>query len=199
MGIILPVGVGVSATLSQTLTNAWLPNTAYTLNVAVDPATDINLLAGSTLALRSGNNNVVAVSSNVLVSLFAGGTGYKTIPLTIKTGTTAPSGNIGIYLYTPSLASVGGSLYVGDFTLSITPSVVTLTTTSTNSVLTFKGSGAAPNQSFKLITNTNLLNPLATWSQLSTSVNQFDANGNFTLNVPVDLSIPCRFFRLVLQ
>ena len=120
LGLVLPVGVGAQAALWQNLTNVWQPNSTYTLTVALDPASTVNLLSGSTLALRAGSSNVVSVSGMALVNLVVGGgnTGFNNVTLTVKTGSTVPASGIGIYLSTPSVATVGGSLYVDNFALT---------------------------------------------------------------------------------
>ena len=83
-------------TISQTLTNAnFQPNTTYTLSVAVGHRADCCSPQNYTVALEAGSN--VVASTNGSTGNITAGT-FATVTVTYTTGTTPPSGNIGIAL-----------------------------------------------------------------------------------------------------
>jgi hypothetical protein len=119
--IILPVGVGASAGLRQTLTNTFLANSIYTLSFLLDGGTSVSLLAGSSLLLENNSTPVASLSGANLVSLLNGNGNFQTISLTYQTGNSPPSGNIGVEFDAASVAGVGGNIYFDNFLLNVAP------------------------------------------------------------------------------
>jgi fibronectin-binding autotransporter adhesin len=72
--------------------------------------------------------------------------------------------------------------------------VFTNKVTLTNGTLTLSGSGGTANGTYYVLMGTNLTTPLAQWQFIAT--NQFDTNGNFTVDNLVYSNAPLRFYRL---
>jgi fibronectin-binding autotransporter adhesin len=60
--------------------------------------------------------------------------------------------------------------------------------------LVLSGSAGMPNSTFNVLSSSNMAVPVMEW--VSVASGTFDANGNFTLSIPVEVSAPARFFVL---
>jgi fibronectin-binding autotransporter adhesin len=60
--------------------------------------------------------------------------------------------------------------------------------------ITFSGSGGNPNETYHVLSSTNVASPVANWTPIRT--NTFDPNGNFSVTIPVEPATPQRFFLL---
>jgi hypothetical protein len=196
LDINLPASILASASLSQTLTNKYLPDSTYVLSVALDQGTIANLISGATLSLNAGSTSLASLSGATLASILNNGSGFQTVTLTNKTGNTVPTNCINISLSDTGLTSIGGNVYVDNFKLTVNPTQIQLNSAANPSTgnLTFSGSGGAPNATYEIITSTNLFAFTTNWATINT--NHFDANGNFSVNIKPDANIPYRFFRL---
>lgn len=196
----LPLGLATSASIAQVLTNAWLPNSTYTLSVGLAEVDAANLLSSGTLALQVGTTNVATLSGATLLGLLNDPTNMQSVALVYKTGNTVPTNGVGISLSLASTLSVGGDVYVNDFQLSVVPTQVALkswvTMQGNSPKVNVSGTGGAPGEAYEIYTTTNLATLTPTWSIMTT--NKFDANGNFAQQIPVSASTPCRFFHIVL-
>jgi hypothetical protein len=121
VGITLPVGAGASASLSQTLSDVFLPNSRYVLSLEIDPGTSANLLSGSSLQLEAGSTSVASLSGTDFLSLLNPNGTFQTVTLTYETGSAPPSGNIGIDFDANSVAGVGGKIFLDNFQLTVNP------------------------------------------------------------------------------
>jgi len=72
------------------------------------------------------------------------------------------------------------------------PRFTSLVVDGTNLVLT--GINGPPGGTYRVLTNTNLAAPLASWARVAT--NQFDASGHFSLMLAASFDSACRFFKL---
>ena len=63
--------------------------------------------------------------------------------------------------------------------------------------LVFSGTGGPPNGTFEILMSPDIAVSLSDWTPIGTDV--FDAAGNFSVNVPLDLKMPRAFFCLKLQ
>ena len=64
----------------------------------------------------------------------------------------------------------------------------------TSGNLNLSGSGGTAGAPYYVIGSTNLLTPMSQWTPVST--NMFDSNGNFNVNVPVNVAMPTLFLRI---
>jgi hypothetical protein len=177
LDINLPASILASASLSQTLTNKYLPDSTYVLSVALDQGTIANLISGATLSLNAGSTSLASLSGATLASILNNGSGFQTVTLTNKTGNTVPTNCINISLSDTGLTSIGGNVYVDNFKLTVNPTQIQLNSAANPSTgnLTFSGSGGAPNATYEIITSTNLFAFTTNWATINT--NHFDANG----------------------
>jgi len=60
--------------------------------------------------------------------------------------------------------------------------------------LIFSGSGGPVSGTYAVLSATNLLTPIASWTSLVT--NSFDGSGNFSVTTPVTVGKPQAFYRL---
>lgn len=120
--ISLPIGVGVSAGISQTLAaETFQPNSIYTLSVYLDQGTAVGLIQGTRLDLLAGGTPVASLIGDTLVTILDGVAGYQQVSLNFQTGSTPPSGNIGIGFSSSALLSIDGNVYADNFTLTVSP------------------------------------------------------------------------------
>lgn len=193
----VPAGVGATESISQTLTNKYLPNSIYKLSVALSQGAVANLISGTSLNLNAGNVSLGTMGGTQLAAVLNSGTGYQTATLVFKTGNTVPTNNIGISLVTSSVVGVSGNIYVDNFQLTVEPINVQLggaVKSGTNMAVNL--TGGAANGTFVLYTTTNVFSPASNWVPCLT--NQFDAQGNFSTDVKFDPNTPARYFRVVL-
>jgi hypothetical protein len=198
--ITLPASVEANAEISQNLTNQLQPDSVYTLSVDLNPQTALDLLSGSSLNLYAvGSTNLASMGGTNLVDVFTNGSGFQTVTLTYKTPNTVPTNALGVSFGASGVASLGGSLYVDNFQLSVAPiqvqmnSFVTQGHNGAASTVTLTGQGGAAGGAYKIITSASLLTSTPVWSLVTT--NQFDANGNFSQTFTVDPNTPYRFYR----
>jgi hypothetical protein len=64
----------------------------------------------------------------------------------------------------------------------------------TSGNLNLSGAGGTAGAPYYVIGSTNLLTPMSQWTPVST--NMFDSNGNFNVNVPVNVAMPTLFLRI---
>lgn len=198
--ITMPASLAAGAGISEVLTNCLKPNSVYTLSVALSQQTTAGLLAGSTLSLfASGATNLATIGGTNLLNLFTNQSGFQTVTLTYKTPNTVPTNAIGIGFATTGLATIGGSVFVDNFQLSVNPiqvqfgSFVTTGHSGAASTITLTGQNGDPGAKYEIITSTNLQVLTPTWVQVVT--NQFDTNGNFSQTFTIDPLTPYRFYR----
>src|SRR3989442_516033 len=67
--ISLPVGVNASVSLRQNLSQGYLPDSIYTLYVALDHGGLVGLFGGGDLELQAGGSTVASLSGNSLLSV----------------------------------------------------------------------------------------------------------------------------------
>ena len=65
-----------------------------------------------------------------------------------------------------------------------------------NLVLSGNGGAANANQTYRVLSTTNVALPLAQWTPVATNV--FDNNGNFTSSVPINTGLNSQFFRVAI-
>lgn len=201
--ISLPGSVAATAAISQALTNCLKPNSVYTLSMDISPQTTLNLLSGSTLSLCAvGSTNLTSVGGTTLLNLLTNSTSYQTVTLTYKTHNTVPTNTIGLAFVANGVANLGGSIFVDDFQLSVSPIQVQLSSLITTghggsaSTITLNGRGGAPGATYQILASTNLLIPTPVWVQMVT--NQFDTNGNFSQTFTINPNTHYQFFQTVL-
>jgi len=193
----LPANAAAAATLSQVLTNTYAPNSIYTLTVDMEKTVAADLVSSTTLSLTAGGVTLTNLSSTAIGSVLGTSTAFETVQLTYVTGATAPTNSgIGITLNAAGVASVAGDLYVDNFRLTVTPIQIQLSVTPMESsgAISLSGTGGAPYSTCEVITATNLAIPAAAWTVLST--NEFNASGQFNVNLNVNPLTPCRFYRV---
>ncbi len=81
------------------------------------------------------------------------------------------------------------------FTYAIVPALPVVSrpvVSGGNLILT--GSGGTPGAQFTWLTTTNLMTPIALWT--TNTVGSFDGSGNFSNAIPINTSVPARFFQL---
>ncbi|HSY44177.1 MAG TPA: hypothetical protein VK811_09705 [Candidatus Acidoferrum sp.] len=201
--ISLPASAGVSAGISENLTNRLQPDSVYTLTVDLDSQSTLNLLGNASLNLYAvGSTNLASVQGTTLIGIMIGSSGgFQTATLTYKTPNVVPSEAIGVSLNLSSIAGGGGTLYVDNFQMTVAPIQVQVASSfsfgqhGSNSTMTMSGQGGAPGATYKIITSTNILTSTPVWSVMTT--NQFDANGNFSQTFNINPNTPYRFFRTV--
>lgn len=72
------------------------------------------------------------------------------------------------------------------------PAITSVSRSGGNLVLS--GTGGVPNSAYHVLTSIDVALPLANWTSMVT--NNFDANGNFSFQTPIDVNTPKRFFLL---
>ena len=70
---------------------------------------------------------------------------------------------------------------------------VTTTFKSDDNVV-FNGTGGTPGGTYYVISSTNIVAPVATWTPVQTNV--FDASGNFSVTNAIEAVVPQKFFRV---
>lgn len=201
--VALPASAGVTALISQPLTNCWQRNSVYTLSVDVDEQAVLNLISGVSLNLYNvgTTTNVASTQGSSLLGLFNSSTGFQPVTVVYKTSNTVPTNTIGVSFSGNGVAGISGSLLVDSFQLTVAPIQVQLAAAivpghhGAQPSITLTGQGGAPNATYEIISSTNLLVSTPVWSQVTS--NQFDANGNFSYSITVDPNTPYRFFRTV--
>jgi hypothetical protein len=116
----VPVGLGASQSISQTLSVSLAPNTMYRLSVWVSAGSTVSLLNSASLQLRAGGNTVASLNGTSIASLLNPNGSFSQVSLQYQTGTTVPTGNIGLYFGMSSLAALGGNVYLDNFQLTAT-------------------------------------------------------------------------------
>jgi hypothetical protein len=201
--IALPAGAGVTAWISQALTNNWQRNSVYTLSVDVDEQSVLDLISGVSLNLYNVGTatNLASTQGSSLVGLFNNSSNFQPVNLVYKTPNTVPTNTIGVYFSANGVAGISGSILVDSFQLSVAPIQVQLAASlvpgqhGSQPSIILTGQGGAPGATYEIISSTNLLVSMPAWSQVTS--NQFDTNGNFSYSITVDPSTPYRFFRTV--
>lgn len=192
----MPAGVGVTALLTQTLTNKYQPNSIYTLKMDLSEGSVANLIGGTTLGFMVGGTPVSSMSGAALANVLNSDSGFHTVTFAYKTGNTASNANVTIGMASSSVLGVGGDIFMDNVQLTVEPIQVNLSSLSTSSTnMSLVGTGGAPNASYMIATSTNFTDP-AGWSMMAT--NQFDANGNFNFNIAVDPNMPAKYYRTVI-
>lgn len=119
--VILPLSAGAGVTLEQTLSAGFQANSRYTLSVQLDDGASAGLLSGAAIELRAGNTTVASLDGSQLLLLVDTTSGFQTVSLDYTTTASPPLENIGIYFAAASSASVAGSIYLDDFSLTVSP------------------------------------------------------------------------------
>jgi hypothetical protein len=118
--IALPLlNVGGNVGISQTLSQQLAANSIYDVSISIDPVAGLSLLDQSSLQLMAGGTVVDSVSDASLAQLDTG-SGYQTINLQYETGSTPPTGNIGVAFDSSSLSSISGDMFLDDMQLNVT-------------------------------------------------------------------------------
>lgn len=201
LNINMPANVLAGASLSQTLTNSYLPNSTYSLSFSISQSTSLTLLSQMTVSLQAaGSTNVFAqLSGSTLAGFINGGSGFQTLTLPIyKTGNIMPTNKIAIAVTVAGAVNAGGNIYLDNFKLTVIPTQVQVNyvTTPDKSHFNLVGSGGAPNATYQVITSTNLMRFSTNW--VSVYTNQFDGSGNYNATFTIDPNTPCRFFRIMM-
>lgn len=198
LDIDLPASTLESAELSQTLTNAFLPDSQYTLSVDLDQGSVLNLVSGANLRLNAGTETLASLTGAELAAVLNASTNFQTVALTYKTGNTAPTNAMNFSFTAGGLDSLGGNIYVANFQLTVAPIQVQLSSVTqfSGNSMSFSGSGGAADATYKIISTTNLFLPTTSWTPVTT--NRFDANGNFNLTFNINPTISREFFKVVI-
>lgn len=116
-------GVAGAATISQTLAGVqYEANTTYTLQVDVSNVGLADVLStGPGIALTSDGDVVASSASGVLLSILDLNPHFKTWELSFTTDENAPTGDIGITLFSGTLADVIGSVSFDNVRLDASP------------------------------------------------------------------------------
>jgi hypothetical protein len=89
----------------------------------------------------------------------------------------------------------GGGFPSGRLAVAPNPPNISSVSQSSNGIV-ISGSGGTSNGTYYVRGSINLAVPPADWEYLST--NRFDKDGNFSLTIPVNSTIPQRFIRIQL-
>lgn len=177
-----------TATFSNNLTLALGSTTAITINRFSQPGTNLLCLG----ALTFGGNLIVNNFGDPLLA----GDAFKLFGFTGNPGNFA---SLTLPPLDPDLAWNTGDLAVnGNISVVSTiappphlsnPQLVN----GTNFILTV--TGGATNGQFRVLTQTNVAEPMPNWTAIST--NTYDSAGTLVVTNPVNLTEPQRFFRIV--
>lgn len=177
-----------SATFSNNLTLATGSTSVFTISRFNQTGTNLTCLGNLTF----GGNLIV---NNIGDALLAGDT-FKLFSFTGAPGSFAslmlPALDPGLAWNTTNLA-VDGTISVVSTTLPPPQLSNPQLVGETNFVSTI--TGGAPNGQFRVLTQTNMTEPMPNWTAIST--NTFDGAGTLSVTNSVNLAEPQRFFRIV--
>ncbi len=103
------VGASASLTLNQDLGVTLLPNSIYTLRVDADQIISAPLLTSARISITAGGAAQQSLMDNSLLSMLDGTGPLNTITLTLTTGATPPSGDLGVEFQIGGVAQTLGA------------------------------------------------------------------------------------------
>jgi len=192
-----------NVTINGALTNSSLVGSATFSNNLTLTASSTNVFSVSHF-VQTGTNltclGTLSYGGNLLVNNFGStleaGDSFKLFDFTGNPGSfdtlTLPTLDAGLDWDISTLA-VDGTIRVGSTTTSQPQLTSPQLLNGTNFV--FTATGGVANGQFRVLTQTNVTEPMTNWATLST--NTYDGSGSLTVTNPVNPAEPQRFFRNV--